>query len=176
MPDVVVSRGVDRPLSEVWAFVEDMDHWAPMLKGYVAHAKVDDRASEWTLSGELGPFSRTVKLSVRITEWTDQKRVAFELEGLDEAVSGGGSFDLSETRPELPMPAPRPWWRRMFDWLFGAPPPPPPAAPAKSHVTFSFAIHALGPMGPMIDALLGPYAEAVAHDLLDTVGSHLEVS
>ncbi len=174
MPEVVATRGVGRPLADVWTFVEDMDHWAPMLKGYVAHAKTAERESDWTLAGELGPFSRTVKLRVKITEWTEHKRVAFELDGIDEAVHGTGSFDLSETRPELPVPAPRTWWQRVIDWLFGAPPPPVPSAPAQSHVTFTFSIEALGPMGPMIDALLGPYAEAVAHDLLETVGSHLE--
>lgn len=174
MPEVVATRGVDRPLAEVWAFVEDMDHWAPMLRGYVAHQKLDQTQSTWTLAGDLGPFSRTVNLAVTITEWTPPERVVFELNGVDEAVHGSGRIELSQTRPELPAPPARPWWRRLLDLLFGTPAAPVPLAPAKTHVTFHFSISALGPMGPMIDALLGSYADAVATDLLDTVGAHLE--
>jgi 3-oxosteroid 1-dehydrogenase len=142
--EVEHARSVGRPLPEIWAFVENFENWAPMLKGYVSHAVQSPTESTWKLRGELGPFSRTVEVKVTITEWTGPRRVAFTLDGVDEAVRGGGAFDLTE------------------------------APGARSTVTFRFGVEAQGPMGPMINALLGPWTDEVARDLLDDVGAHLE--
>jgi hypothetical protein len=178
LPEVRHARGVDRPLPEIWSFVEDFDNWAPMLKGYVAHTVASKTESTWTLRGELGPFSRTVNVKVSITEWRAPGRVAFTLEGLDEAVQGQGSFDLAE-EPGLVVatpPVPRSWWRRLVDFVLRRPPPRPPAPPppSRSTVVFAFGVEALGPMGPMVNALLGPWTEEVAAELLESVGTHLE--
>jgi hypothetical protein len=164
---------VDLPLDRIWPFVEDFSNWAPLLEGYVAHERVDDRTSIWTLEGDLGPFSRQVRCKVTITDWTPPSGVAFVLEGIDEAVRGEGRFELTEERPELPAPAPRPWWRRLLDWFLGVAPPAPDVGPAKAFVTFTFAIGAQGPMAPMIDALLLPWSEKVAQGLLDGVAARL---
>ena len=43
-------------------------------------------------------------------------------------------------------------------------------------VSFTFSIEAQGPMAPMINAMLAPYAQQVAEKLLDTVAEHLEGS
>ena len=174
MPEVRATRSVDRPLTEIWSFVEEMDNWAPLMKGYVDHAKENERDSIWTLRGDLGPFSKTVKMRVHITEWAGPSRVAFELVGIDEAVSGVGAFDLSTDQLALPTPT-RSWVQRLLDWLFRRPPEAPPE-PARSHVVFTFEIDAGGPMGPMINALLGPWTEEVARDLLEQVGTKLEVA
>jgi hypothetical protein len=80
---------------------------------------------------------------------------------------------LSEERPELPAPAPRPWWRRLLDWLLGVPPAAQPVGEARAHVTFTFAIGAQGPMAPMIDALLLPWSDKVARNLLERVAARL---
>lgn len=171
MPEVRCERGVDQPLDAVWRFVSDLDRWAPLMTGYERHTRHDDRNSTWVLRGDLGPMSRSVTLKVRITEWVDAERVAFELEGVDEAVSGGGRFLLSGTRPVAVEPPPRSWWQRLIDWLMRRPPAlPAPTEPARSHVIFEFRIATSGPMAPMLDAMLGPYAERVAQDLLRDVG------
>jgi len=176
MPTVSCERSVDRDLDEIWAFVRDMDHWAPMLMGYEGHTKQDDRVSTWTLRGDLGPMSRSVSLEVRITEWVEAERVGFELAGIDEAVRGSGAFALSQTRSMVLSPAPRSWWRRLLDWLMGRSPEAPADPEARSHVVFTFEIDAQGPMGPMINAMLGPYAQAVAEALLRDVAAHLDGS
>ncbi len=179
MPEVRAERSVGRGLHAVWPVVEDLDAWAPCMPGYVSHQRIDDELSEWTLRGDLGPFSRTVKVAVRITEWTAPHRVAFTLEGLDEAVHGEGVFELSENTiaaGELPAPVERAWWRRLLSWLLGGSPPAPsaPAGVGTTHVVFTFSIAALGPMGPMIDALLGPWSEVVAERLLNDVAVLVE--
>ncbi len=178
MPEVRAERSVGRSLHEVWPIIEDLDAWAPCMPGYVSHHRIDDELSEWTLRGDLGPFSRTVKVAVRITEWTEPNRVAFTLEGIDEAVHGEGVFELSENSEaeDLPVPDERPWWRRLLLWLFGGTPEAPsaPAGDGTTHVVFTFSIAALGPMGPMIDALLGPWSEVVAERLLNDVAVLVE--
>jgi len=176
MPECRQTRAVDLPLSAIWSFVQDMDNWAPMMKGYVGHEKQSDSDSIWTLKGDLGPFSKTVKIAVHISEWKDAESIAFELKGVDEAVVGSGSFVLTETAPPAPPPAPpKGWFARFLDWILGRKEEP-LALPDErtSHVVFNFTIEAQGPMGPMINALLGPWAEEVAIELLQSVGDHLE--
>ncbi len=176
MPEVRCERSVDESLATIWEFVSDMDRWAPLMTGYEAHELHDARTSTWTLRGDLGPMSRSVKLAVTITEWVDAEKVAFTLEGIDEQVKGGGSFTLSETPPPAPPePPPRSMWQRFMDWILGRRPElPGPTGPGTSHVVFDFEIDALGPMGPMINAMLGPYAEVVAENLLRDVAGHFE--
>jgi len=172
MPEFTATRSVDRSLADIWEFVREMDNWAPMITGYVAHVKESDKDSLWTLTGDLGPFSKSVKMRVHITDWKDAERIAFELEGIDEVVSGHGSFDLSEDAP--PPPPPQPWWRRFMNWLLGKRPALTISESAKSHVIFTFAVEVGGPMAPMVNAMIGPAAEAVATDLLAKVGERLD--
>jgi hypothetical protein len=175
MPECHHTRAVGLPLSRIWPFVSDMDNWAPMMKGYVTHEKVSERDSTWTLKGDLGPFSKTVQLGVTILEWKEHEVVAFELKGIDEAVVGSGRFSLTESAPPA-RPAPvRSWWTRWLDWLLGRSVAPAALVDARSsHVVFEFTVEAQGPMGPMINALLGPWANEVASDLLQSVSEHLE--
>lgn len=168
MPELHATRALDLPLEVIWPFIADLDHWAPMLKGYVAHEKQSQTRSIWTLTGELGPFSKTIQVQVTVTEWVDAQRVSFALEGIDENVQATGTLELSEEAPLLP---PRGFWRRLLDWLLRRHAL--PVRSGKSHVTFRFAIEAGGPMGPMINAMLGPYAEAVVEELMEQVSQHL---
>lgn len=169
MPEVRAIRTVDRPLSVIWAFVQDFDNWAPLLTGYQKHVVESDTDSIWTLKGDAGALSRTVNLRVHITEYGEE-RVAFELTGLDEAVNGSGAFDM---RPhgEAPPPLPRTWWQRFTDWLFGRKAQ--IAAPGAAQITFDFRIDAQGPMAPMINAMLAPWTQQVADDLLESIAGEL---
>ncbi len=163
MPEVRAHRSVPRPLTEVWAFVREMDNWAPMLRGYVGHEKHSETKSTWTLTGELGPFSKTVDLAVEVTEWVDADRVGFALSGVTEQVTGRGMLSLRADAPE------RTAWQAFWDWLFRRS----QVGKGDANLTFDFAIDAQGPMGPMINPMLGPYADLVARDLLDKVAAHV---
>ena len=169
MPTIKAAREVDLPLASIWPFVAEMDNWAPMLKGYVDHEKKNDTKSVWTLTGDLGPFTKTIHVDVTVTEWVDAERVAFSLKGVEQDVSATGCLELSEEMPEMP---PRTWWQRLLDVLFRRTPALP--KPSASHVIFTFDINAGGPMGPMINAMLGPYADAVASELMEKISAHLE--
>jgi carbon monoxide dehydrogenase subunit G len=168
MPEVVARTELSRPLNEVWGFVKDMDNWAPMLKGYVKHEQRTDKESIWSLSGDLGPFSKTVDFHVRVTEWLDAERVAFELAGVTEQVSGHGSLDIGGSQPPAIH---RSLWQRIWDWLTGRSP---EAVSGETSLTFTFSIQAGGPMGPMLNPMLGPYSEAVAKGLLASISDHFE--
>ena len=162
MPEVTASAPVNRPVSEVWAFIAEMDNWAPMLKGYEKHEKKSDTESVWTLNGDLGPFSKSVDMNVQVVEWLDSERIAFTLEGITEVFTGSGSLELGSEA------APRSAWQRFWDWLLRR-----EAPRGDLFATFNFQIDAGGPMGPMVNPMLGPYAKRVAEDLVTSVAAHL---
>ncbi len=167
MPELTRSRTIARAPKEIWAFVHDYANWAPLLPGYVSHDVESETDSLWTLRGDLGPFSREVKLRVQITEQTAPARVAFEMVGVGEPATGGGAFDLvAGAAPQVT------WWQRLWRWITRTPPP----SPADCEIRFTFAIDAGGPMAPMINALLAPYAAQVAQTLLERVAERLEVA
>ncbi len=167
MPEVTAVRNVERPLAEIWEFVQDFGNWAPLLRGYVGHEVQSDTDSVWTLKGDAGPLSRRVQLAVHITEFQPE-RVAFTLKGLDEAVEGSGAFTMAES--SAPLAQPRSWWQRLVDWVMGRKA---PELVGSARITFDFRIDAQGPMGPMINAMLGPWAEHVAEDLLARIAEEL---
>lgn len=71
-------------------------------------------------------FVRTVDLEVRIAEETARRRVRFTVEGLSENVTGDGLFELTAVEP------------------------------GHSRLSLTLDVRAGGPMGPVINALLGP--------------------
>jgi len=168
MPAVTAVRNVDRSLAEIWEFVQDFGNWAPLMRGYVEHEVQSDTDSVWTLRGDAGPLSRRVQLAVHITEFQPE-RVAFTLKGLDEAVEGSGAFTM-QASSQAPLARPRSWWRRLLDWMTGRKA---PELGGSARITFDFQIEAQGPMGPMINAMLGPWAGHVAEDLLERIAEEL---
>jgi carbon monoxide dehydrogenase subunit G len=80
------------PISDVWKFVSDMNRWAPLIPGYIDHEILNERESTWTFKGDLGIVHKKVQLKVIITEWQEPNKVTFDLIGLSEKFTGGGSF------------------------------------------------------------------------------------
>ena len=88
------------PVETVWDFVKEMDNWAHFLTGYQEHHKESERDSVWTLKGDVGVLARMLKFRVHITEWNGPKRVAFELEGVNEQMTGSGDFVMERYEEE----------------------------------------------------------------------------
>ena len=125
MAETEYSTTTKLPVETVWAFVSEMDLWAPMLTGYQGHEKQSQTDSLWTLKGDLGILQRTVQFRVHVTDWSGPERVAFELEGVNEALEGEGEFRLAaaDSPPDVAAPQPGPivrlvaWILRFFHGL-----------------------------------------------------------
>src|SRR4051812_32819245 len=101
MPEVAYTTEMRMPLDAVWAFVSDMNNWAPFLTGYQKHEIIDASDSLWTLKGEVGILSRIVELRAHVTEWVEPRKVSFTLTGVNEVVEGGGTLVLRRTTAGL---------------------------------------------------------------------------
>jgi len=180
------------PVETIWAFVEDMDRWAPLVTGYQSHRKEGPRDSLWVLRGDVGVLSRAVTFRVRVTEWAGPERVAFALEGVNEPLSGEGAFRLERAgAAQAPPPAvaapPRGllarwleplvrWWLRAFrrrsrrgpDGEAGA------GGAGATRLSFRLRIEPGGPMAPMLSALIAPALRPAAEDLAEKILAHLE--
>ena len=185
MPEVEYTTTMGLARDAVWEFVKDMNNWAPMLTGYQKHEILDEKDSVWTLKGDVGILSRTVRLQAHITEWVDREKVAFTLTGLNEKVDGGGELVLTDADVEVKHEVKRkPWFgRRFLNWFFKrmfrrkfGEGPKRIAAPARAKLHFTLRMDAGGPTGPLVNAMLGPALEPAAEDLANKIAAHLEKS
>lgn len=90
---------MDTPIYEVWAFVKDMDNWAPLLPGYINHEKINEQQSNWTFKETVGILKKKISLQVTIKEWVEPVKVTFDLKGINENLSGSGYFKAEEIDP-----------------------------------------------------------------------------
>lgn len=176
MPETTYSTTTHLTPEELWAFVQDMDNWAPYLIGYQSHEKISDELSQWTLKGDAGPLARTVTFRVHVTEWSGPERVAFELEGVNEDMRGGGEFEIS-TDEKSPTDLPRPGalsrlWAALLRALGVR------AlrreAEGGTRVSFRLRVEPGGPMAPMISAMIQPALLPAAQNLVHQVLDRLE--
>jgi carbon monoxide dehydrogenase subunit G len=187
LPEAEYATTARLPIPTIWAYVREMDNWAPFLRGYQSHEKQSDTDSIWVLKGDVGMMTRTVKFHVHIDEWGEPSRVRFTLKGLNEPMQGGGEFQLepyedasaaaaASATPKLGL------FARFVRWLYrlfagrseraaGA-----DAGPGAGMARLSFKLRVTpgGPMGPMVDALMKPLMLPVAEELADRIMGELE--
>lgn len=192
MPEVTYTTTLPIPRDRLWDFVQDVENWAPMMTGYVSHQVVDERNTTWVLRGDVGVLSREVKLAVEVTRWDGPDQVDFALTGINEAVSGGGSFLLADAEDAVgepaaagPPPAPpaRGWLQQLLDRVFRAlfrrahgetaAPQLPAAMASATSLTFIWRMEAGGPMGPLVNAMLAPALAPAAEELAHRIAAHL---
>lgn len=137
MQKVDYNTAVEIPLEVMWDFIKDFGNWAPMVKGYQTHDMLSENESVWTIRGEFGPFSRITKFNTKITEWVDRERVAFEMKGLNEPVSGYGVVRLAAG-----------------------------TADSGSQIFAEIGFDAGGALGPLVNRLVKPWVCTVAEELV----------
>jgi carbon monoxide dehydrogenase subunit G len=185
MPEVEYVTTMKLPPEQVWDFVRDMNNWAPFLTGYKSHEIENETDSIWTLKGDVGVLSRTVRLKAHVTEWNGPERVSFTLVGLDEVVEGGGTLSIAiPAAIEKVAPPKKGLWRRFVDSLFrfffrlqhgkGPKRLAHTRAEASSELTFRLRMDAGGPSGPLVNAMLAPALAPAAEDLANKIAAHLE--
>jgi carbon monoxide dehydrogenase subunit G len=175
------------PAETIWAFVEDMDHWARFVTGYQSHEKKSQTESLWTLKGDVGVLQRRLVFQVEITEWSPGKRAGFRLKGVNEPMSGEGVFTLEPLGASAPAPAaPRRTGalQRFFEALvrgvlrlLGRAPrrdPAPLPGGAGTQLSFRLRLDPGGPMAPMINAMIKPLMLPAAESLANQILAHLE--
>ncbi|MGR3764459.1 CoxG family protein [Rossellomorea sp. NS-SX7] len=82
-------------IEDVWDFVSVLDHWAPLVPGYLDHKIISDEVSDWKFKIDTGFMKRKIHAKVVIKEWVKPTRVTFTLTGLNEKFSGDGSFEAA---------------------------------------------------------------------------------
>jgi carbon monoxide dehydrogenase subunit G len=176
------------PAETIWAFVEDMDHWARFVTGYQSHEKQSQTESTWTLKGDVGVLQRRLVFQVEITEWSPGKRAGFRLKGVNEPMSGEGVFTLEPAggaQPAAPPASARAGaLQRFFEALvrgvlrlLGRAPQREPAqlaTAAGTQLSFRLRLDPGGPMAPMVNAMIKPLMLPAAESLANQILAHLE--
>lgn len=136
---------VELPLSIeiIWAFVHDMNNWAPLVPGYIDHEIISERQSTWAFKGDLGFMKKKVKLQIDINEWNEPSEVLFDLKGLSDNFNGGGYFKAERIDEN------------------------------KTNMTGYLDITAGGMMGVMINQILTNFVPQTAQELTDAIVSKL---
>jgi len=168
-----------------------MDNWAPLVTGYQSHEKQSETDSLWTLKGDVGALSRVVQFQVHITEWNGPSRVAFSLQGLNESLEGGGSFEMrgrasgkAVSRTSSPDKSPV---LRFFEWIVravmgrsGGGVSPDAGADSgdeeAAELSFRLEVNPGGPMAPMVNALMKPAMFPAAEHLAEGILAKLAES
>ena len=88
-------------------------------------------------------FVRTVDLEVQIREETERQRVRFTMQGLSENVTGQGLFELTAVEP------------------------------GHSRLSLTLDVEAGGPLGPVVNAMLGPRLGALLETFATALSGHL---
>jgi len=93
MASKVYSMRVNAPIEGVWRFISDIDHWAPLVPGYIEHEIINEKESTWTFKSDIGIMKKKIQLKVDITNWIEPTTVTFNLAGINEKFKGSGSFE-----------------------------------------------------------------------------------
>lgn len=181
------------PREAIWDFVKEIDNFAPFFMGYQEHHQESETESIWVLKGDLGAMTRMLKFKVNITEWNGPDIVRFELVGINEAMTGEGTFEMKPFENEgdvaaanaTPAAAKGPiarFFAAIFRFFFqlvrgkperaeGA-----DAGPAAgtTRIQFRLRVDPGGPMAPMINAMIKPLMPSFAEDFAGKLVGHLE--
>jgi carbon monoxide dehydrogenase subunit G len=196
MPSVAYTTEMSLLPDAIWAFVKDMDNWAPFMLGYQTHEKQSDEESLWTLRSDVGAMSRIAKFQVSIVEWNGPEKVAFTLQGVNEPVKGSGVVTVVELGGEKPEASTVPVaierepgflakiWKQLIGFLvkksMGAEKVErsvkADSGSGRSKLTFELALEAEGPMAPMVNAMITPMLEPMAEQLANKIAEHLEIT
>ena len=183
MPSVEHSEFVDAAPSQIWAFVRNMDNWAPFVTGYQRHEKLSESESIWHLKGELGGLTRIAEFKVLIDEWDEGGKVRFSLRGVNEPVTGSGQFLVSTlsdpSAPPQAAPADTGIVARIARWLYsrifggkaGGTRHAQLTGPVTSRIDFLLSLNAGGGAGMILNALITPMLRRVAEDLAGKIAN-----
>ncbi|MDQ0175278.1 CoxG family protein [Bacillus chungangensis] len=144
MSNGVHTIDLDLPIYTIWNFVSDMDHWAPLIPGYIEHEMINERISTWKFKSDLGIIKKTIHLQVNIKEWKEPTKVTFDLTGINENFAGHGYFQAEALEEK------------------------------KTRMTGCLDITAKGAKAPMINAVLKSYVPKTTTEFSEAVAKRME--
>jgi carbon monoxide dehydrogenase subunit G len=134
---------LDRPVSDIWDFVSDMNNWAPLVPGYVSHQIIDDRHSVWVIHADIGIMERTVTLNVKILEFIEPETIIFQVATLNETCKGEGYFEVEAH------------------------------SDTKSKMKGCLQVHVKGMVGTMINPVLKTFVPKVGKDFTEKIAANI---
>ncbi|MEH6943058.1 CoxG family protein [Bacillus sp. JJ722] len=85
---------LNMPSHKVWEFVSDLNNWAPLMPGYIAHENVNEKEATWDFLGDFGFMKKKVSLKVNRIIRVEESMITFDLEGINDNFDGSGSFEV----------------------------------------------------------------------------------
>ena len=80
----------------LWTFLRDKEEWAKLIPGYLSHEVQTANEMMWEFKGNFGVVEKAVKVQVKIKEIIENKKIAFDLEGISDNINGEGYFEMEE--------------------------------------------------------------------------------
>lgn len=97
-------KKVNVSIEHLWQFVSDMNHWAPLVPGYIRHEILNEKSSIWVFKVDVGLMKKKIELQVDITRWQAPNKVTFNLTGINEKFKGNGFFSsVNSSKKEVVM-------------------------------------------------------------------------
>ena len=97
---------VEQPLTDVWAFVEDIPRWASLFPGHQQCQLINKNDSLWTIKVSAAGVTRTDTVQVNVQNQNGPTQVDFTFEVNDLPVKGNGIYvakDLNATQTEVTL-------------------------------------------------------------------------
>jgi carbon monoxide dehydrogenase subunit G len=143
MPEVTHIATIKAPVQTVWEFVKDMDNWAPFMMGYKSHTTINDKESTWNLKSTILGVTYSFEMRVLITEWVDEEKVGFELNGLTHPVKGSGLVTMAPSNGD------------------------------NTDISFKLNLQGKGMAAPVVNLVVAPLLKPMAEQLLDKINTEL---
>ena len=78
----------------LWTFLSEKGEWAVLIPGYLHHEFESNGEMIWVFKGDFGFIQKAVKLKLKVTSEEENKKIAFNLEGLSDNINGSGYFEM----------------------------------------------------------------------------------
>lgn len=95
MIETEYTLAIETGIDDVWNYVSDIRRWAELMPGYQECEVIDADNSRWVVKVGAGGMIRTVRVLVRVDEWSGPERVNFSFQLDGDPCEGGGAFVAS---------------------------------------------------------------------------------
>ena len=92
MASSVHSVEVQTTEQALWSFLKEKGDWAVLIPGYLHHEFESNDEMIWVFKGDFGIVQKAVKLKLTVNSMEENRKIAFDLEGLSDNINGSGYF------------------------------------------------------------------------------------